>query len=253
MSGSRRNSQAKTVPLISIIIPTLNEAENLRKLVSSLSREKLPHEIIVVDGGSRDGTLRGLPKGFSTIISSAPGRGAQLRAGAARATADILLFLHADSEIPEGGLRQVVRTLNEKPEIVGGNFRLVFSGTDSFSRWLTGFYAWIRRHGVYYGDSGVFVRRKAYDAIGGVRTICMMEDFDFTRRLERHGITCCITDPALFTSSRRFKGRHPIAIVGKWIIIHTLYFLGVSPTRLAKFYYPEHKSVWKRDRIIPKV
>ena len=252
MSGSRRKLHSKSVQLISIIIPTLDEAENLRRLVSSLSHENLPIEIIVVDGGSRDGTLRTLPKDLATVISSAPGRGIQLRAGAVRATSDILLFLHADSEFPKGGLGKIVQTLGEQPEIVGGNFRLVFSGGDSFSRWLTGFYAWIRGRGLYYGDSGVFVRRATYDAIGGVRAICLMEDFDFTRRLERHGTTCCITEPALITSSRRFQGRRSVAIVGKWVIIHTLYFLGVSPKRLAQIYYPEFKSAWKRDRISPR-
>ncbi|MEE8225733.1 MAG: hypothetical protein V3R30_02845, partial [Kiloniellales bacterium] len=89
----------------------------------------------------------------------------------------------------------------------------------------------------YYGDSGVFVRRDVYDALGGVRPIALMEDFDFTRRLERFGETCCIDEPPLITSSRRFEGRHPIQIVWGWLKIHALFYLNVSPNLLARMYY----------------
>jgi hypothetical protein len=82
------------------------------------------------------------------------------------------------------------RLLREQPEVVGGNFRLLFEGKDGFSRWLTGFYALIRRLGFYYGDSGIFVRRAALDAIGGVRPIALMEDYDLVRRLRRAGPSC---------------------------------------------------------------
>ncbi len=112
----------------------------------------------------------------------------------------------------------------------------MFDGDTGFSRWLTGFYAWFRRHGLYYGDSGVFVRRDVYRALGGIGPIALMEDFEFTRRLERIGPTCCLEDPPLVTSSRRFEGRHPLAIVWGWSVIHALYYLKVSPVRLAQLY-----------------
>ncbi len=82
----------------------------------------------------------------------------------------------------------------------------------------------------------MFVRRDVYRALGGIRQIALMEDFDFTRRLERIGPTCCLEDPPLVTSSRRFEGRHPLAIVWGWLVIHALYYLKVSPDRLAQFY-----------------
>ncbi len=113
---------------------------------------------------------------------------------------------------------------------------MIFDGDDGFSRWLTGACAWIRRHGLYYGDSGVFVRADAYRVLGGVRSIAVMEDYDFVRRLQKFGPTCCIDDPPLVTSSRRFAGRHPLAIVWGWIKIHALYHLGVPPRRLAVLY-----------------
>jgi hypothetical protein len=98
------------------------------------------------------------------------------------------------------------------PKIIGGNFRLIFDGDTPFSRWLTEFYAWIRSVGLYYCDSGIFVRRSVYEDLGGFRPISVMEDLEFVSRLERFGWTCCIKDPPLITSSRRFERRHPLKI-----------------------------------------
>ena len=120
--------------------------------------------------------------------------------------------------------------------MLGGNFRLIFPSDDRFSRWLTGFYAWFRSHGLYYGDSGIFLSRAAYDRLGGVKPIALMEDYDLCRRLEAAGPTTCIEEPPLLTSSRRFYGRHPLAIFLGWLWIHGLYYLGVPPERLARLY-----------------
>ncbi len=126
--------------------------------------------------------------------------------------------------------------LAARPEAVGGNFRLDFDGGTGFDAWLTRFYAWIRARGFYYGDSGIFVRRSVYQLLGGMRPIALMEDYDFVRRLERAGPTICIDDPPLVTSSKRFAGRSPVAIVAGWLRIHALFHLGVSPDRLARIY-----------------
>ncbi len=199
--------------MISVVIPTLNEAARLPQLLGRLAAEPTAHEAVVVDGGSADGTVAAALAAGARVMRAGPGRGQQLAAGAGAAGGDILLFLHADSRFPTGGLAEIERTLAQRPECTGGNFRLIFDGDSPFSRWLTGFYAWIRAHGLYYGDSGVFVRRRVYDEIGGIRPIEVMEDYDFTRRLERRGRTCTIEDPPLVTSSRRFEGRRPVAIV----------------------------------------
>ena len=222
--------------MISVIVPTLNEATNLGALLKTLSCQDAVHEVIVADGGSTDATVSVARDHGARVVEAAGGRGPQIAAGAETATGGILLFLHADSVFPAGGLTRVAETLAASPEVAGGNFRVIFDGGDGFSRWLTGAYAWIRRHGLYYGDSGVFARTDVYRALGGVRPIAVMEDYDFVRRLERSGPTCCIEDAPLVTSSRRFQGRHPLAIVWGWIKIHALYHLGVSPGRLAVLY-----------------
>ncbi len=227
--------------MISVVIPTLNEAGSLPALIAALRAQDPGCEVIVVDGGSRDRTPAAAAAAGARVLTAAPGRGQQLHRGAQAATGEVFLFLHADSVFPAGGLAQIEKTLADAPEVVGGNFRLLFDGDTGFDRWLTGFYAWFRRRGLYYGDSGVFVRADVYRALGGIRPIAVMEDYDFTRRLERAGATCCIAEPPLMTSSRRFAGRHPAAIVLGWLKIHALYHLGVAPARLARLYDSERR------------
>jgi rSAM/selenodomain-associated transferase 2 len=227
--------------MISVVIPTLNEAAQLPALIAGLRAQDPDCEVIVADGGSRDGTRDLAAVQGARVLTSAPGRGQQLRRGAEAASGEVILFLHADSVFPAGGLARIEKTLADAPEVVGGNFRLLFDGDTRFDRWLTGFYAWFRRRGLYYGDSGVFVRDQVYHALGGLRPIAVMEDYDFTRRLERAGPTCCIAEPPLMTSSRRFAGRHPAAIVWGWLRIHALYHLGVAPARLARLYDSERR------------
>jgi glycosyltransferase involved in cell wall biosynthesis len=154
--------------MISVIIPTLNEARNLPPLLTALDNEGAQHEIVVVDGGSDDGTIDiALASGAALYLAS-PGRGTAVRAGARRTRGEILCFLHADSTFPAGGLQRIEEALAANHDLIGGNFRLVFDGETRFSRWLTRAYARVRRLGFYYEDSGIFVRRSVYEALGGV-------------------------------------------------------------------------------------
>jgi hypothetical protein len=145
-------------------------------------------------------------------------------------------MLHADSDFPDGGLQKIADILAASPNIIGGNFALTFDGGDAFSQWLNGFYGWLRRRGIYYGDSGIFVRQSVYESVGGIRPMALMEDYDFVDRQEAAGKTCCIDEPALVTSVRRFQGRHTITIVLGWLVIHTLFYFDVPPQYLAWIY-----------------
>lgn len=223
--------------LISIVIPTLNEAEMLPTTLESLRQQKTDMEIIICDGGSTDGTTDIAGDAGATVITTARGRGQQLATGAGRATGDVLVFLHADTVLAPGAIRAVSHAFAD-PSIVGGNFRVLFDGPSDFAAWLTGYYAWLRSHALYYGDSVIFIRRAVYEEIGGIKPIALMEDYDLVRRLEASGPTICIDTPPVITSSRRFEGRRPWRIYTQWVMIHTLYHLRVQPNLLARLYRP---------------
>lgn len=228
---------------LSVIIPVLNEAPGIAGLIAAVLAQDPNCDIVVVDGGSTDGTREIAVSTGARVLETEPGRGQQISAGAKASTGDILFFLHADSRLPDGALAAIREAYAAQPDANGGNFRLLFDGETRFDDWLNGFYAKIRARGCYYGDSGIFVRRDAYHRLGGIRPIALMEDYDFVRRLEKTGPTICIENPPLVTSSRKFHDRHPVAIVAGWLWLHALWHLGVSPDLLARIYYGKRKAV----------
>lgn len=235
--------------MISVIIPTLDEAHNLPCLLEALAAEPTPHEVIVSDGGSGDDSCAIARSSGVRLIEGPAARGAQLRRGADEAAGDTFFFLHADCQIAPGTLAAIERCLARSPDLIGGNFALLFDGDDGFSEWLNGFYAWFREKGLYYGDSGVFIRRRAYDELGGIPDWPLMEDFRFTRLMERHrragrGDTICIADPPLITSSRRFSNKSPAYIFWHWCLIHGLYYAKFPTAKLAEWYYHDRAKWW---------
>lgn len=222
--------------VISVVIPTLNESRRLPELLCCLSSSPNISELIVSDGGSSDETVEIAERLGATVVISNTGRGTQLAAGAAAAHGDVLLFLHADSKLPGDALIQLDEQLRRKPDIVGGNFHVQFDDASLFCRVVEVLCAILRRFGLYYGDSGIFVRHEVYDAIGGFKDLEIMEDVDFVQRLERYGKTCCIAEVALRTSVRRFQRRSPLSLLVLWTRMHVGYALGVPNSQLAKIY-----------------
>jgi rSAM/selenodomain-associated transferase 2 len=224
-----------TPPLIAVIVPVLDEEAALPDLLDHLP-QRPEVEVIVVDGGSRDGTLavaRSHPLGPRVVVERG-GRARQLNLGAAAARASLLCFLHADSRLPPDGIASLRAALRD-PGLIGGNFALRFDGHDRFSRVLTAWYSVQRRAGIYYGDSTVWVRAAAFAALGGYRELPIMDDYDFVRRMERHGETACLPGPAT-TSPRRWQALGIPRTVLSWIAIRWLWIAGVPAERLARLY-----------------
>ena len=223
-------------PLVSVLIPTLNEERELPSLLGDLATLHGEWELVIADGGSTDAT-QAIARAHPTaprLLEQRGGRAAQLNAAARAASGDLLLFLHADSRLPRdayASLAQAWRT----PGVAGGNFALAFDGGGTFERVLGAVYRFQRRHGFYYGDSAVWVRRETFDALGGYREIPIMDDYDFVRRLERSGITRCLPGPAT-TSARRWRAMGIPRTVLAWFVIRWLYVAGVSPERLVRLY-----------------
>jgi rSAM/selenodomain-associated transferase 2 len=218
---------------ISIIIPTLNEKTTIHDAALSLAGLSGEFEVIVVDGGSDDGTAEIAAACRLSVIEAPRGRGLQMNAGAVQAKAAVLLFLHADTRLPADALAMIQKSLADE-RVCGGNFRLAFDGGTFSSQLLTMLYPFLRLGGMCYGDSGFFVRRKIFDELGGFRDYPIFEDCDLYRRLKKKGKFERL--PALAkTSSRRFEGRF-LRTFSLWSVLQVLYWLGVDPKRLGRLY-----------------
>jgi rSAM/selenodomain-associated transferase 2 len=218
--------------LVSVVVPTLDEAAALPPLLDHLNALDGRFEVIVADGGSSDGTPRLGEEHRSAprVIETPGGRAEQLNAGAAKAQGDPIVFLHADSRLPPDAYRSLTGTRAD-----GGNFAIRFDGGDLFSRVLGGWYRAQRRLGVYYGDSAIWLRRAAFEELGGFRPLPIMDDYDLARRLERGFRTACLPGPVV-TSARRWRALGVPRTVLSWFVIRWLFLAGVPPERLARLY-----------------
>lgn len=224
---------------ISIIVPALNEADNLRATLDALKNFG-DAEIIVVDGGSDDATVS-IARDYNVkILHSSRGRGTQLQTGGAAASGDVLWFVHADTIVPIDAIFEIEKVLKDS-RVVGGNFTIRFDGDRLAAKFLTRLYPNLRKLGLIYGDSAIFVRREIYQKIGGFKAYPIFEDLDFIERLRKMGEI--VTLPAtVTTSSRRFEGKSFTLTFARWTILQILYWLGVGPETLLKIYFPALKT-----------
>jgi len=227
-------------PEISIIIPALNEEDSIRETLDAL-RIFERAEIILVDGKSTDRTVS-IAENYNVKIlhASRRGRGFQLSFGGAAATGDILWFVHADTKPGRDAVEQIKKAL-ANPRTAGGNFTIRFDGARRAARFLTWLYPNLRKLGLLYGDSAIFVRREIYEKMGGFQDFPIFEDLDFVERLKKQGEI--VTLPAVVTtSSRRFENKSFLLTFSRWTILQILYWLGVSPYKLLKIYFPTAKK-----------
>ncbi len=219
--------------MISIIIPTLNEESCVGKTLETLLAASGEFEVLVVDGGSSDATVS-IASRYCRTLASERGRALQMNRGALEARGDVLLFLHADVLFPRTGILSIEKAM-ENARVVGGNFDLIFEGSGMVPRIFTLINRWRRPFGIFYGDSGIFVRREAFEDMGGYRPLPLMEDYDFARRLVKRGKTVCLKD-SLLVSSRRWEEHGLLRTMAAWFFLHTAYLLGVPARYLAPFY-----------------
>ena len=233
MSSSR-------TPTLSIIIPALNEAHSIGVTLDAVSRLSGRVELIVVDGGSDDETCE-IARAYGVkVISSERGRGLQMHRGAAVARGDVFWFLHADTIVPEDSLDLIHEALRDE-HVVAGNFDVRFDGRLAAARFMTWLYPQLRGLGLCYGDSAIFVRREAYEQVGGFKSFPIFEDLDLLRELKRLGGIVHV--PAtVVTSSRRFERRSFLLAFSRWAGLQVLYWLGAKPKTLARLYAPIRRS-----------
>jgi rSAM/selenodomain-associated transferase 2 len=224
---------------LSIVMPVLDEAANIFAALERLQPLRARgHEVIVVDGGSGDGTAQLALPLADRVLHAARGRARQMNAGAEQASGDVLLFLHADTQLPPDADRLIAEGLpgaglawgRFDVVIEGGHFMLGVIGAamNLRSRWT----------GICTGDQGIFVHRALFRRIGGYPPIELMEDVALTGMLRRHARPVCLARRVI-TSGRRWERRGVWRTMALMWWLRLRYFLGASPARLRRLYEGE--------------
>jgi rSAM/selenodomain-associated transferase 2 len=217
---------------VAVVVPTLDEEEALRRHLPPVLG--VADEIVVTDGGSRDGTVAVARELGVPVVSGPPGRGPQLNRGAGQTTAEILLFLHADTLLPPDAVDAVRAAIDAGR--AGGGFQVRFDDPRALYRFGTRMVNLRSRFTRSpLGDQAQFVTRAAFERLEGFRDWPVLEDLDFIRRLKRVG-ELEILPQQVVTSSRRYvEGGAVKTVILNWLI-WVLYFSGVSPQRLSRLY-----------------
>mgnify|MGYP001224670464 CR=1 FL=1 len=239
-----------TEPLVSIVIPVLRDSVKLERLLSVLDKqhrdsgfESAQYEVIVSNGDETDLSVQALKRKFSDVkwISSAPNRGLQMNVGAQQALGKWLLFLHADT-YPSDGWFDEFKLINRDSKKVWGSLTFQMASLDWRARVVEFGVSWrVRWFGLPYGDQGLFVRRTIFEKIGGFLPVALMEDVELARRLQKEAAVL-IMDSTIQVSARRWEHDGWICRTTANLFLLLFYFLGVSPDRLARYYYSSHKQ-----------
>jgi rSAM/selenodomain-associated transferase 2 len=216
-------------PVVSIIIPTLNEAHLIVATLDAIGANTAPHEVIAVDGGSSDGTTELAEKRSDRLLrAAARNRATQMNEGRRLAKGDALLFLHADTLIAPVALEKIAKALSRR-EIVGGAFARRYASQSIFLR-ITCLLAELRgkMFGWFLGDQAMFVRTEVFDALGGFKEWEIFEDLDFSRRMKRIGRVMTLRPPVV-TSARRFSSRGAVGTTLSDLWLTCRYVVGKPP------------------------
>ncbi|MBD80806.1 MAG: hypothetical protein CL840_17960 [Crocinitomicaceae bacterium] len=222
---------------ISIIIPTWNEEENIAFLIDRINNDltrNLKYEIIIVDGGSSDNTIKLANERNVKLILTQKGRGNQLCTGAKEANGEILYFLHADSIPPPGFLNLIMQEIENGAEV--GCFQLKFTPSNLILRFYEFFvgYPYLLFRG---GDQSLFITRKLYAKIDGFnKNLKFMEDIDLLKRVNKVA-KLRILKERILTSSRKYSSNGVIRLQLIFGVMHTLFWLNYSPEKIESFYY----------------
>ncbi|MDD2587059.1 MAG: TIGR04283 family arsenosugar biosynthesis glycosyltransferase [Syntrophomonadaceae bacterium] len=223
----------KTLPRISVVVPVLNEAKIIDKLLGKISN--LPGtEVIICDGGSTDDTVKVCRRYTDNIVHSRPGRGFQLNRGAEQASGDILFFLHADSLIDTKVFDDIRQAIEHG--YYWGCCTIDFDEDSLFFRLLAWFSTWrAKLVSSCYGDQGIYCLKDIFNTMQGFPETPFLEDIAFSRKIRRH-YRAHVIPGRLTTSARRFREGGIFKTIVKMQFIKILYKLGMSPQYLIQFY-----------------
>lgn len=229
---------------ISVIIPTLNEERTIAATLAHTASLGFA-ELIVVDGGSTDETpallesyrLKTQPSALSPVhwVTAPPGRARQMNEGAKASHGEVLLFLHADTQLPRDATTVINRALADR-RMVGGRFDVRFDRPSMWGTIISRMMNWRSRlSGLATGDQALFVRRPIFEQMGGFADMPLMEDIEFSGRLKQAGATAALTE-TVTTSFRRWEQQGPLRTILLMWTLRFLYWIGISPSHLVKWY-----------------
>ena len=223
---------------ISIIIPVLGESSTINQTIGHLYHLKFSQyaEIIVIDGNPEMDTIRVIADSRAKKEVAKKGRGSQMNKGADIAAGDILVFLHEDTTLEHHALKSIIDVMHHK-SVVGGAFDLGIRSRKAVFRIIEKtVFIRSRIMKLPYGDQALFIKRKFFYQIGGFREIPIMEDVDLIRRIKKNGGKMAMISSKVQTSPRRWEREGVLyCTVRNWILV-SLFFIGVSPFKLARFY-----------------
>jgi rSAM/selenodomain-associated transferase 2 len=221
---------------ISAIVPALNEAAVIDTTLNALAPLRARgHEVIVVDGGSTDATVALAANKADKVVIAPRGRAIQMNAGAGVASGDVLVFVHADTRLPEDADLAILRGL-ARPRGAWGRFDVSIDSRLSLLRLLArGMNARSRLSGIATGDQAIFLRRAEFDAVGGFPPVALMEDVGMSRLLKRRSPPVCLRK-CVVTSARRWESNGVLRTIVLMWWLRLRFFLGTSPDRLARSY-----------------
>jgi rSAM/selenodomain-associated transferase 2 len=224
------------MPQLSIVIPVLNEEAGIAEALAALAPCRARGaEIIVIDGGSRDGTLAAARPLADHVITAPRGRGSQMNAGTAAARGEVLLFLHADTRLPPEA-DQLVRDTLARTRCAWGRFDVTIAGRSPFLRVVAAMMNLRSRlTGIATGDQAMFMTRDAFARAGGFPDIPLMEDIVLSQRLKAIGAPACLA-ARVTTSGRRWDRDGVIRTIVTMWRLRLAFFLGAEPARLARQY-----------------
>ena len=219
---------------ISVIVPVLNEEATIATTLAALAA-LAPYEVIVVDGGSVDRTRDIAARSGAQVLSAERGRARQMNRGAARASGEVLLFLHADTRLPDSAFSDIAAALND-PRCLGGRFDVELEGSHRMLKLVGALINYrSRATKVGTGDQAIFLRREIFLRMGGYPDIPLMEDIALCRALKRMGAVACLRSRVV-TSARRWENDGVWRTIVRMWTLKLLYLAGVSPARLKQFY-----------------